>query len=139
MLAGGIGTVAVAQIPLVTIGVTHFIPRIAGTVTLSLRFCRNNLAIEFVNRNFLSREDRKNYEKLDASVKDKIVKQPVVNPGAMKPGKVLEKVERRCGVKLSYPYHRCPFLMFRVRPPNDAFDPFATNPACCHYDEVHGD
>lgn len=108
------------------------IPKIANA-------SKNDLAIEFVNWNNLSREDRENYRKLDVIVKDKIVKQPVVNLGAMKPGKVLEKVKRRCGVKLSHHDHRCLFLMFQVRPTNNAYDPFDTNPDFCHYDEVHGD
>lgn len=64
------------------------IPKIANA-------SRNDLAIEFVNWNSLSEEDKKNYRKLDAIIKDKIVKQPVINLGGMRPSKVLEKIESK--------------------------------------------
>lgn len=60
------------------------IPKIANTN-------RSDLAIEFVRWDSLSSEDKKSYRKLDAIIKDKKVKQPVVNLGGMKPSQVLKK------------------------------------------------
>lgn len=109
------------------------IPKIANTN-------RSDLAIEFVRWDSLSKNDKKAYKKLDAIIKDNIVKQPVVNSGGMKPSKVLEEVEKLAGVKLSHHDHKCLLQIFSVRPdPNDDIDPFNTNPEYCVYDELHND
>jgi hypothetical protein len=108
------------------------IPKIANA-------SRNDLAIEFVNWNALSDEDKANFKKLDAIVKNKIVKLPVVNLGGMKPGKVLKTVESKASVKLSHHDHRCLCAIFRIRPDGGGRDPFDTRPEYCHYDEVHDD
>lgn len=101
---------------------------------------RNDIAIEFVRWNELSEEDKQAYEKLDVLIKDRVVKQPVLNLGHMKPGKVLEKVKERCEEKLSHIDHKCMYVIFGVRPdPSVDDDPFNTNPEYCHYDEVHDD
>jgi hypothetical protein len=60
------------------------IPKIANTN-------RNDIAVEFVNWNSLSEEDKKNYEKVTALIKDKVIKTEVINPGKLKPGKVVRK------------------------------------------------
>jgi len=101
---------------------------------------RNDLAMEFVRWDSLSDEDRQLYEKLTTIIKDRIVKQPVVNLGGMKPGKILDIVKEQTGVKLSHYDHKCLYVIFGVRPdPSNAGDPFNTNPQYCHYDEVHED
>jgi hypothetical protein len=101
---------------------------------------RNDVAIEFVKWDSLSDEDKKSYEKLTAIIKDRVVRQPVVNMGGMKPGKILEIVQEKTGFDFSHYDHKCLYVIFGVRPdPSDGSDPFNTNPLYCHYDEVHED
>ncbi|MHB8404677.1 MAG: DUF3644 domain-containing protein [Gammaproteobacteria bacterium] len=101
---------------------------------------RNDLAIEFVKWNALNAEDKEAYGKLNAIVKDKIIKHEVINMGGMKPGKVLELVKQKSGKKLSHHDHRCLFTIFGVRPASGSEkDPFDTETRYCHYDEVHKD
>ena len=101
---------------------------------------RNDAAIEFVKWSELNEQDRKAYRELDVLVKDRIVKQPIANLGGMKPGKVLEAIQSKCGVKLSHHDHKCLYVIFRVRPDSPSYrDPFETDTRYCYYDEVHGD
>jgi hypothetical protein len=109
------------------------IPKIANA-------SRNDLAIEFVNWSALSDDDKVAFQKIGALIKDRIIKQPVVNLGGLKPGKVLDLVASTTGVRISHHDHRCLYTIFSIRPDklsND--DPFNTNPEFCHYDEVHDD
>ena len=109
------------------------VPKISNTK-------RNDVAIEFVKWNALNAEDKRAYEKLDAIVKDRIVKHEVINLGGLKPGKVLALVEEKSGVKITHPDHRCLYTIFGVRPDSkDVVDPFDTITKYCHYDEVHED
>lgn len=109
------------------------IPKIANTN-------RNDLAIEFVRWDSLNQEDKESYKKLDAIVKDKIVKLPVVNSGGMKPSMVLKEVEKQTGIKLTHNDHKCLLQIFSVRPdPDEDVDPFNTSPEYCVYDELHND
>jgi len=101
---------------------------------------RNDLAVEFVNWDSLNDADKKSYEKLTAIIKDRVVKQPVVNLGGMKPGKILDLVKELTGFEFTHHDHKCLYVIFQVRPdPSDEGDPFNTNPLYCHYDEVHED
>lgn len=109
------------------------VPKISNTK-------RNDVAIEFVNWNALNSEDKKAYQKLDAIVKDRIVKHEVLNLGGLKPGKVLELVKNKSGVKLSHHDHKCLYIIFCIRPESTStLDPFDTNTKYCHFDEVHED
>lgn len=108
------------------------IPKIANTN-------RSDLAIEFVRWDSLSAADKRNYKKLDAIIKDKIVKQPVVNMGGMRPSKVLKLVENETKVKLSHNDHKCLLQIFGVRPDPEEEDPFNTIPEYCMFDELHND
>ena len=109
------------------------IPKISNTN-------RSDVAIEFVKWDALSDEDKRSYEKLTTIIKDRIVKQPVVNMGGMKPGKILGLVREKTGSHFSHYDHKCLYVIFGVRPdPSDSDDPFNTNPQYCHYDEVHED
>ena len=109
------------------------IPKIANA-------SRNDLAVEFVNWNSLSTEDRKAFTKLGALVKDKIVKQSVVNLGGMKPGAVLKAVKKKTGLTLSHHDHKCLLTIFSVRPaPNSTKELTETISKYCTYDEVHRD
>lgn len=103
---------------------------------------RNDLAIEFVNWNALSEADKKNYEKVTALIKDKVIKTEVINPGKLKPGRVLQEVNKRLSVKINHRDHKCILAIFGIRPYNEFeknHDPFETNAKYCHYDEAHDD
>ena len=102
---------------------------------------RNDLAVEFVNWNSLSDEDRENYEKVTAIIKDKVIAKEVVNPGKLKPGDVIRQVNENTGFKLNHFDHKCLYYLFSIRPTSDdnGVDPFDTNIKYCHYDEVHDD
>lgn len=109
------------------------IPKISNTT-------RGDLAVEFVRWDSLSDEDKKSYEKLTTIIKDRVVKQAVVNLGGMKPGKIVALVKETTGQNFTQNDHKCLYVIFRVRPgPSDDRDPFNTNPEFCHYDEVHSD
>lgn len=101
---------------------------------------RNDLAIEFVNWNQLSEEDRINYEKLTAIIKDKIVKAEAVNVDRLKPGVVIKNVSEELGIKFTHYDHKCFFTVFSIRPiKGDGKDPTNTNSRFCHYDVAHDD
>lgn len=105
---------------------------------------RNDLAIEFVNWNNLSEEDKENYEKITAIIKDKVIHKEVVNPGKLKPGDVVKLVNKNIpsNKKINHFDHKCLYYIFSIRPTaNDEInsDPFECNTKYCHYDEVHDD
>lgn len=103
---------------------------------------RNDLAVEFVNWNSISEHDRKKYEKLTSIVKDRVVRTEAVNVGKLKPGKVIEKVNKKYATKINHADHKKILAIFKIRPykefENDQ-DPFETNTKYCHYDEAHND
>ena len=55
---------------------------------------RSDLAVEFVNWNSINKEDRENYQKITAIIKDKIVKQNVSNANMLKPKDVILAVNK---------------------------------------------
>lgn len=104
---------------------------------------KNDLAIEFVNWNSMSSEDKEKFEKLNAIVKDKVVKIEAVNVGKLKPSKVLSDLKEQTGIQLKHSDHKQLLCIFKIRPyiefNGKYFDPFETNTTYCHYDEVHKD
>ena len=103
---------------------------------------KNDLAIEFVNWNSLSPEDKKSYEKVTAIIKDKVIHKEVVNPGKLKPGDVLRLVKEQTKYKINHFDHKCLYYIFSIRPVKEEqgdVDPFDCNTNYCHYDEVHDD
>jgi hypothetical protein len=110
------------------------VPKIANTN-------RNDLAVEFVNWNSISEEDKENYSKITAIIKDKVISKEVINPGKLKPGDVLNSVNSNIDIKINHFDHKCLFYIFSVRPTKEEsqIDPFETNTKYCHYDEVHDD
>lgn len=109
------------------------IPKISNTN-------RNDLAIEFVNWNSLSDDDKENYNKLQAIIKDKTVVKEGVNPGKLKAGDVVTSVKEVLPAFSHYD-HKCLYSMFSVRPSgtDKDIDPFNTNTEYSHYDEAHDD
>lgn len=102
---------------------------------------RNDLAIEFVNWDSISESDRKNYDKITAIIKDKVIKKEAINPGRRKPSDVIAKVNSETQLEINHYDHKCLYCCFKIRPAsaNDIDDPFDTNANYCHYDEVHND
>jgi len=98
-------------------------------------------AIEFVNWSHLSDEDKDNYERIVALIKNRTVKVEVKNPGKLRAGKVLEYVLKNSNIKEFTHYdHQCVYYIFSIRPTSkDNKDAFDTNTKYCHYDEPHGD
>ncbi len=109
------------------------IPKISNTN-------RNDLSVEFVNWSELNEDDKENYNKLTAIIKDKVVKKEAVNVDRLKPGEVIKKIEEKTGILLSHYDHKCFYSVFSIRPITiDDLEPFETNANYCHYDETHAD
>ena len=109
------------------------IPRISNTN-------RQDIAIEFVQWDSLSENDRQNYDKITALIKDKKTKVEGVNIDKLKPGKVCKEVKEKVSVNMSASYHhRLLYELFEIRPKPNAEDPFETNTEFCHYDDSHED
>ena len=111
------------------------VPKIANT-------SKNDVAIEFVNWNNLSSEDKENFEKVTTIIKDKVIKTEVLNHGKLKPGDVINQVKDSISVNLTHYDHKCLFYILSIRPCKEDridFDPFDTNTKYCHYDEAHKD
>lgn len=111
------------------------VPKIANTN-------RNDLAIEFVNWNSISEDDRENYEKITTLIKDKVQKTEVINPGKLKPGAVVTAVNKSYQINFNHFDHRCLLFIFSIKPMKEDglnTDPFETNTKYCHYDEAHND
>jgi hypothetical protein len=103
---------------------------------------RNDLAVEFVNWNTLSEDDKKKFDKLTTIVKDRVVKAEVINPGKLKPGKVILTVNGKSPTKINHADHKHILAVLSVRPYKEFGldqDPFDTNTKYCHYDEAHND
>ena len=102
---------------------------------------KNVPAIEFVNWSNLSENDKENYGKVTALIKNKTVKVEVINPGKLRAGDVLKKVLEKTPTKrFSHYDHRYLYYIFSIRPiSKEKLDPRKTNTKYCHYDELHGD
>ncbi|HFL2715797.1 TPA: DUF3644 domain-containing protein [Legionella pneumophila] len=101
---------------------------------------RNDLAVDFVNWSSLNQADKDSYDKLTTIIKEKVIHQAVVNLGLIKPKRVCEIVEEKCGIKFSFHDHKCFYVIFGIRPESSCDDdPFNTNTKYCHYDELHND
>ena len=108
------------------------IPKISNTN-------RSDLAVEFVNWNALNDDDKENYQKVAAIIKDKIIKQPVSNANMLKPGDVIKAIEEKTGVKISQNNHTDLWKAFGARPASNSEAKFDTVTQYCIYDEPHND
>lgn len=100
---------------------------------------RAELAVDFVSWNSLSEEDKENYSKVTAIIKDKVVKQPVSNMNMMKPQQVTDAIKAKLGYNIGVNNHTCLWKAFGVRPNNSSGSKFDTNAKYCVYDEPHDD
>ncbi|MEO7047328.1 MAG: hypothetical protein ABI091_18645, partial [Ferruginibacter sp.] len=71
------------------------------------------------NWNSLSENDKKNYEKVTALVKDKVIKTEVINPGKLKPGKVIQEINKNIDFKINHADHKCILATLGIRPYNE--------------------
>lgn len=113
------------------------IPKISNTG-------RSDLAIEFVNWNSISDEDKANYDKVTAIIKDKVIKKEAINPGKLKPGEAIKKINEliQGHEKINQYDHKCILAILSIRPYSgfsQTDDPYMTNVNYCHYDETHQD
>ncbi len=103
---------------------------------------RNDLAVEFVNWNSISNEDKAKYSRLLAIIKERHVVREVINSGRLKAGEVVARVFAESQIQNFNHYdHKCLYAMFSVRPYGVEKDqnPFNTDTQYCHYDEAHDD
>lgn len=103
---------------------------------------RNDLAIQFVNWSNLSDQDKEVLSRLTTVSKDKTVKQEVINPGKLKPGHVIEKVNEKIDCKINMRDFQQILSIFNIRHYKEfhgTIDKYLTNTKYCHYDEVHDD
>ncbi len=63
----------------------------------------------------LSEDDREDYNKVAAIIKDKVLKKEVLNLGKYLPTGVLKKVKENTSVKLSHFDDKCLFYVFNIR------------------------
>lgn len=111
------------------------VPKISNTKS-------NDLAIEFVNWNSVSDDDKENYEKIIALIKDKVQKTEVINPAKLKPSAVVNAVNLSYHNNFNHYDHKCLLFVFSIKPTKEDgvnMDPFETNTKYCHYDEAHND
>jgi len=103
---------------------------------------RNDLAVEFVNWNTVQEKDKHKYSKLLAIIKEKHIIKEVINPGKLKAGAIVDKVNANSLISdFSHFDHKCLCSIFSIRPFQEEKekDPFNTNSDYCHYDEAHDD
>ena len=100
---------------------------------------RSDLSVEFVNWSNLNEEDKENYNKVTAIIKDKIIKQPVSNANMLKPKDVRNAVKEKTGVEISQNNHTDLWKAFKIRPDTNSNSKFDTNTKYCIYDEPHND
>ncbi len=100
---------------------------------------RADMAIEFINWNSLSGEDKENFDKVYGIIKDKKVPVPAINPGKNKPMVVVNEVNNKVGITFNSHDHKCLWTIFKIRPSGSDIDPYNVNEVYCNYDEVHED
>lgn len=106
------------------------IPKISNTN-------RADAAIDFVDWNSLSEEDKENYDKLLAIIKDRKNPNQAASVKRFKPSEVVEEVNKKItGKKITLNLHAELYKLFEIRPLKDSDAPFQTNARYCIYDET---
>jgi hypothetical protein len=105
---------------------------------------KKDLAVEFVRYDSLTDDEKAEYDRLVALVKDKRVVHEAANVGRLKPSEVTRQVKAARTGDFNQHDHTCFWTVFRIRPRNadieaGGTDPFETNTSYCHYDEPHND
>ena len=99
---------------------------------------RSDLAVEFVKWDSLNEEDKENYKKVTAIIKDKIVIQSVSNANLLKPSGVVNALNEN-GITINMSQHISLWKAFKVRPTGDDASKFDTTNKYCVFDEPHND
>lgn len=97
----------------------------------------SDLAVEFIDFDLADKNQKENFEKIQALIKEKRV--PVANQGKFKPKDVLEAIKERTGVKKNQNWHADMWRKYEVRPSSKGLDKTKTKAKFCQYDEVHDD
>lgn len=100
---------------------------------------RNDLSVEFIPWDSLNNEEREEVKKLNAIIKDKIIKVEALNTQRYKPKIVVSKVVEAGVSSFNSAQHTNCWKVFTVRPPGNSSNPFETISKFCLYDEPHGD
>lgn len=100
---------------------------------------RGDLAVEFIDWDDLTPDERENVQKLTAIIKDKTIKIEGVNVGKLKPKNVKARVVEEGIGDFSIYCHVVLWKIFNIRPKENSENPFDTETKYCHYDEVHKD
>ena len=101
---------------------------------------RNDLAVEFLNWNKLSPEEKEEVSKVNAIIREKTVTRTAKNHDCIKAMAVVSKVQLKGYTDFNSYDLKLFCIMFKIRPyGNEIDDPFDTEGKFCLYDEVHKD
>lgn len=107
---------------------------------------KNSLPVQFFSYDKLTEEQKKNVKRVAALVKNKHIQIPVQNMDLIKPGKVVEQVQKGIGNprvlkngkerdKFNQHTHTQCWRYYKVRPENKNYEPTITESKFCVYDE----
>ena len=102
---------------------------------------KSDLAIQFLNWDKLSDEEKQEVERLTALIKTKTVIKTISNADKMLPGTINIKVRAKYP-KFNMNLHSYLTYIFSIRPSKkleSTKDPFDTNTKYCYYDQTHKD
>jgi hypothetical protein len=97
----------------------------------------SDMAVEFVNFDLADKNQKENFEKIQALIKEKQV--PVANQGKYKPKDVLKTIKERTGISKSQNWHATMWRKHGVRPSTNDQNKTKTKTKFCQYDIVHND
>jgi len=97
----------------------------------------SDLAVEFINFDLADKNQKENFEKIQALIKEKHI--PVANQGKFKPTDVLKTIKERTGVTKSPNWHTEMWRKYGVRPATIDPNKTKTKSNYCQYDVVHSD
>nr|WP_259052147.1 DUF3644 domain-containing protein [Methanococcus voltae] len=103
---------------------------------------RADAAIQFVNWNSLSEEDKQKYIKINAIIKEKVVKTEAINVGSLKPMMIVNQIKREVTKDFYIKDFVHLYRIFKIRPKDkeqEELEGTITNTKYCHYDIIHKD
>lgn len=102
---------------------------------------KSDLAVQFLNWNNLSSDEKSEIEKITALVKSKTVIRSVTNADKMMPGIINKKIKEKYP-NFNLNIHSYLTYIFSIKPSKkleSSKDPFDTNTKYCYYDQTHKD
>lgn len=97
----------------------------------------SDLAVEFINFDLADKNQKDNFEKIQALIKEKHV--PVANQGKYRPKDILKTIQERTGAIKSQNWHTEMWKKHSIRPSTKDVDKAKTKSKYCQYDVVHND